>query len=35
MKDNNLKTLSLLNFVEIILVLITRQIRSFQRSQTF
>ena len=35
MKDNNLKTLSLLNFVEIILVLITRQIRLFQRSQTF
>ena len=35
MKDNNLKTLSLLNFVEIILVLITRQIRSFQFSQTF
>ena len=35
MKDNNLKTLSYLNFVEIILVLITRQIRSFQRSQTF
>ena len=29
MKDNNLKTLSLLNFVEIILVLITSQIRSF------
>ena len=34
MKDNNLKTQSLLNFVEIILVLITRQIRSFQCSQT-